>query len=195
MSDSMTVLLSGGMDAYANLYDVTIWIPKTGTSGGVYGGEEKAEYNVRALGFTPPELSVGEYTIAYKGVKLIRPNAKIVGEREFSIEYRHDANYTLFKELNTWKATVINPNAEGIITFGAFSKPVTDNPAMYGKVVVTAYKALTTSVTTPAAAAITWTFDQVICINVGSPAFTRAGNDATRITSKFMFLNYNCVNS
>jgi hypothetical protein len=184
MADSMSVLLTSGMDAFTNLYDVEIWLP---TSSGP-SMDTSESWSVRALGFNPPELSAEEYQVAYKGVKLTRYSAKISGTREFTLEFRNDSEFNLVKLLNEWKKKVVDPTLEGNINFGAFSTENTDANEMYGKVVVKAYKSDTSLVA--GTSGVTWTFDQVICTNIGSPAFSRAGAEPTRITAKFMFMDY-----
>jgi hypothetical protein len=176
----MSVLLTSGMDAFTNLYDVEITMP---------GESPDDSHSVRALSFTPPELVGGEYTVGYKGVKLTRLNAKITGAREFTIEFRSDADYLLLKALNEWKEKVVTATGEGDINFGVFAATTHD---AYGSVKVKAYKADSSlaEATTPG---VTWNFTEVICTNIGSPSFTRAGTDATRVSAKFMFMDYTIV--
>lgn len=181
--NSMSVLVSGGMDAFSNLYDVDIYFPDASSSQPStipYAGG-----SVRSMGFTPPELVVGEYTVAYKGVKITRPNAKITGAREFTIDFRSDSDYALLTQLNAWKNQVVDPTGEGEINFGTYAGGTTP---VYGKVVVTSYKA--NSTLTADSQAVVWTFTSVICTNIGSPSFTRQGIEPTRISAKFMFMDY-----
>lgn len=179
---SMSVMLTGGLDAFSNLYDVEILFPGASSTETL----PDASHSVRAMGFTPPELVVGEYPVSYKGVKITRPNAKITGSREFTIDFRSDADYVLLKKLNEWKNKVVDPTGEGQIMFGTYS---TESPSViYGQVTVKAYNSLTNLQADTVA--VTWTFKQVICTNIGSPSLTRSGNEPTKISAKFMFMDH-----
>jgi hypothetical protein len=182
---SMSVMLTGGLDAFSNLYDVLIKYPGA-TQAATASSVPLLEESVRVQGFTPPELTAGEYTVGYKGVKITRPNAKITGPREFTLDFRSDADYGILKKLNDWKNKVVDPTGQGEIHFGAYSAE--SGVPVYGEVTVKTYKALATL--TADTDAVVWTFKQVICTNIGSPSFTRSGNEPTKISAKFMFMDY-----
>jgi hypothetical protein len=184
MTSVITTLLDSGMDAYSNLYDVQIDFPTiTGITDSTYSS------SVRAMGFQPPELSLGEYNVSYKGLQLVRPTPKITGNRTFTIEFRLDANYTLYNNLLAWKHIWVNPSGEGNIQVGDGDGATT--PSQYGTIKVNCYRINTDidgySGSNSFGNAEVWTFYDVICSKVGTPNFQRAGTDPVTITSEFIF--------
>ncbi len=185
---NLTSLLNSGFDAFTNLYDVIITFPTNAELGEL----SNTTISVRALDFSPPELTVGTYQVDYKAIQLTRPNAKITGERTFDLGFRIDATYNLYKALLNWKHLFVDPSSEGNIKFGAYSNSaVTSDNANYGSIEVVGYNASGTlgDVADPTSdrTSIRWKFYDVFCLNVGSPSFTRAGSEAVTTTAKFYF--------
>ena len=197
MSGAITTLLTSGLDAFTNLYDVRITLPTgvTGKTGGGAADTATVIMSVRANSFTPPELYVGEYAVDYKAVNIKRPNTSIEGERKFSIEFRVDAEMNLIADLTAWKNLYVNPNGDGAINFGALSS-VGDLSDLvnYGKVEVVAYNASTSlsdvAAVTSDKVAAKWTFNQVMCMKIGAPVLSRDGADPMTITAEFLFGTY-----
>jgi len=71
-------------------------------------------FTFRALTVEIPEVSVGEYTIEYKSDTLVKPNGKITTPKEFSIEFRIDKYYALYKAFRTWNSAIVNPTTGGV---------------------------------------------------------------------------------
>ena len=190
---SITTLMTSGADAFNNLYDILITAP-TGID------DNQTSMSVRSMGFTPPELNIGEYQAKYKGVTITRPNAKIEGERKFTIDLRMDADYEIIKYLTKWKNKVVIPDGEGEIIYGSLSSSTLGSTAdaVTGSVAVNVYRA-STSLSEIADAEATpimqWKFYNVICVKIGAPAFSRGSSDPTKITAEFMFMDYDGPNT
>lgn len=60
--------------------------------------------------FDPPEESVGQYEINFRGVKIPKTNMTEGTTKEFSVDVRIDQNWQVFKDLHAWKALVYDPN-------------------------------------------------------------------------------------
>jgi len=185
---NLTSLLNSGFDAFTNLYDVKITFPTNAELGEL----SNTTISVRAMDFTPPELTVGTYQVDYKAIQLTRPNAKITGDRTFDLGFRIDATYDIYKALLRWKHLFVDPSSEGNIKFGAYSNStVTSDTENYGRIEVVGYNASGTlgDIADPTSdqTVIRWIFQDVFCLNVGSPSFTRAGSEAVTTTAKFYF--------
>jgi hypothetical protein len=184
---SITTLLNSGIDAFNNLYDVKITFP---TSLELRTTMSSNSVSVRALGFTPPELSLQTVQVDYKAIQLTRQVPKIVGDRTFTLEFRMDAEYDLYYNLAQWKHIWVDPSGESNVLVGGLGEPTF--PTNYGTVNVMAYSALTPvsgySDSTPQGTnAVTWDFFDVICSKIGTPTFTRAGADFVTVTAEFIF--------
>jgi hypothetical protein len=185
MATPITTLIASGIDAFSNLYDVRITLP---------GGDIKDAWSVRATNFSPPELTHGTYDVDYKIIQIKRPNALIEGDRKFTIEFRLDAGYQLYRDFTTWKNLWVDPTNGGSIQFGALSYAGATGSGMYGLVEVVAYKSsgassgISTVQSSPVGAK--WNFKDVICMKVGSPTLAREGADAATISADFIFGEY-----
>lgn len=187
MSAPVTSLIASGLDAFSNLYDVRITIP------GNLPTTTLEARSVRATNFSPPELTVGFYDVDYKIIQIKRPNSTIEGDRKFTIEFRMDAEYALYRDLLAWKNMFVDPTDEGSITFGALSGPLVS--ANYGTVEVVTYKASSNSedisgTTGDTMIGAKWNFSNVICMKVGQPVFSREGTDPATISADFIFGEY-----
>jgi hypothetical protein len=197
---TITTLLNSGIDAFNNLFDVIITLPTTlktinfTDAIGTTGGYDQTSFSVRAMGFTPPELSLGTTQVDYKAIQLTRQTPKITGDRTFTIEFRVDATYNLYYQLSYWKHIWMDPSGEGNVQIGVGD--ILDNATKYGKISVTAYAASTplsgygdTSSTTNNA--LSWDFFDVICSKIGTPTFARSGSDFVTVTAEFIFGRFN----
>lgn len=198
---NLTTLLSSGIDAFNNLWDVLITFP-TNVSNSSFGlalvgsTGNMAPYSVRANDFTPPELDVATYTVNYKGVELSRPNAKFNGAREFDLQFRMDASYNLLQDLLAWKHLFFDPSGEGNIEFGALSADnVTTDTKNYGMIQVIGYDSSTelgnmtdlSNITEQNIAAVVYTYMDVVCMRAGTPPWQRSGSDAATVSAHFIF--------
>jgi len=193
MDGTLTTLLSSGMDAFTNLWDVLITFPTNIQSNLKLGNATNAgAYSVRAIGFQPPELSAMTYQVDYKAISLTRPQAKFEGERSFTLEFRLDADYNLLYDLLSWKHIFFDPSGEANMQFGGLSKSnVTTDKANYGQIQVFGYdSSIDLSSFSDASGAnkqISWTFMDVACMKVGTPNYQRASTDAVTVTTNFIF--------
>jgi hypothetical protein len=196
MDGTLTTLLSSGIDAFTNLWDITLTLPpqissKLAVGSGV--GNGTGAYSVRAVGFTPPELTVTTYTVDYKAIQLTRPNTKFEGDRTFTIEFRLDAAYNLYYDLMSWKHIWFDPSGEANINFGGLAgASVTGDQNNYGAVSVYGYNSSTNTLsafsdTSSTTGAVAWSFFDVICMKVGTPSFQRQNSDALTTTATFLF--------
>lgn len=193
MDGNLTTLLSSGIDAFNNLWDVLITFPTNVTQTLPPLGNP-APYSVRANDFTPPELDVATYTVNYKGVELSRPNAKFNGAREFDLQFRMDASYNLLQDLLAWKHLFFDPSGEGNIEFGALSAPTaTTDPKNYGMIQVIGYNSstqlgnMTDLSNIQNIAAVIYTYMDVVCMRAGTPPWQRSGSDAVTVSAHFIF--------
>jgi len=60
-----------------------------------------------------PETALGTYEYDYKSVKIVKPNGKDDTAREFSIEFRVDKYYAVYKAFKAWSAALMNPVTGG----------------------------------------------------------------------------------
>jgi len=172
----MTSLISSGADAFNNLFDVTIDGIDT----------------IRCMGFTPPEGELKTYNVSYMGVSIPKFGAKIDLKREFTIEFREAENYGVLQTLTTWKNSIAIPTGDGDILYGGLAGA--GRTAAEKTVTVKAYKSGTSdslAAIAPATPGLTWTFNRVLCIGTGKPAYTRSGGDKPlTIEAKFIFATY-----
>jgi len=71
-------------------------------------------FTFRATTVEIPEISVGEYQIEYKSETLVKPNGKITTPKEFTIEFRIDKYYNLYKAFKLWNNAIANPDTGGV---------------------------------------------------------------------------------
>lgn len=174
-----SVLVNATGDAMDNIYDILIDWPwaNTGTNGAVSTGAEAAA-SYRANGFNIPEPKTKTYDVSWRGVTVKKVAAGIELVRTFKLTFRLDANYALYQKFIAWKKVTGDINTSGVantesalgriqvIAPGAeynsmsWSTPTAENDN--DNMVSTALSSTTNLV---------WTFEDVQCINVGSPKF------------------------
>lgn len=179
MANSILTLLNSSYDSFSNLYSVVI-NPPSGVTG--------LDGDIRILNFQPPTLALGEYATHYKTVSLPRFNAQITGEREFTLKFRVDADWTIYNSLKSWRDKFVKLSADQI-NFGMHNN-LTTNSTNYGRIVVKAMKATPTGLADSGvedANKIEWTFKQVILYDLVDPVFNRESSTPIEITAKFLF--------
>jgi hypothetical protein len=112
-------LVNSGADLLKNMYDVKIYFPSTS------GQPEDNPFlsypiTVRAKGFNIPDVEVGTYDIKYHGVGIKRPNATLVGDRQFEIGFREDAAFDLRRRFSAWMMAVGDPVTGGVSNAAQF---------------------------------------------------------------------------
>ncbi len=116
MDGMITTLFNTGVDAFTNIWDIAITFPKR-----ISSTLTSSNMSVRALGFTPPELYLNTVPVDYMGVTVQKPVPKIQGNKTFTIEFRLDANYNVYKYLGEWKRLWADPSGEGIVSNSAYA--------------------------------------------------------------------------
>lgn len=91
---------------------------------------------VRCITVEIPEVSVGEYEYDYKSEKIVKPNGKITTPKEFTIEFRIDKYYNLYKAFKTWNNAIVSPTSGGVATdsnngLSAIRIPITISTGTY----------------------------------------------------------------
>lgn len=187
MSNNIQLLLNSGFDAFSNLYDVEIRVPQL-----IQGEIDTfiaSTYMIRAQDFKPPTLALGEYKTSFKTVDLIRLNAQFVGEREFSIKVRIDANWVLYEDIKKWKNLYYQIKNDEV-KLGLYSDGTSAN--FYGSVKVLGYKSNTESLTSTGTRDETlyWNFDNVMLYDIIEPTFNRSQSEPITVECKFIFGEY-----
>lgn len=172
-----SVLVNATGDAMENIFDIMVNWP---WGNGGSGAEAAASY--RADGFEVPEPKTKTYAVTWLGVTVQKVAAGIDLERKFSITYRLDANYALYQKFIAWKKLTGDVNTSG----------VANTESALGKIQVIApgaeYNSMSWSTPTKESAEdnmlstalqnttnLVWTFEDVQCINVGTPKFVNSG--------------------
>ena len=60
-----------------------------------------------------PETAIGVYEYDYKSEKIVKPNGKNDTAKEFSVEFRIDKYYNVYKAFKAWSAALVNPVTGG----------------------------------------------------------------------------------
>jgi hypothetical protein len=112
-------LVNSGADLLKNMYDINIYFPSTA---GTPSDNPFLAYpiTVRASGFKVPDIEVGTYDIKYHGVGIKRPNATLVGDRTFDLEFREDAAFDLRRRFSAWMMAVGDPVTGGVSNAAQF---------------------------------------------------------------------------
>ncbi len=131
LKTQVQALLAEGGDAQSNLFDISITYPEIisnppGSLGGLSGllpsSASVQTDSIRAGGFTPPQFKVETYNNKYltSSATLVKP--EITGERKFSIEFRVDAFYQIYKKFSIWRNAFYSPET-GLIDHTRYSDP------------------------------------------------------------------------
>lgn len=88
----LEALVAASADAQSNLYEISF----TGL-GGLANADSLLK--VRCDDFTPPEVSQEKYDVKYVTATIPRPRAAVNVTRNFTLNFRVDANYEAYKAL------------------------------------------------------------------------------------------------
>lgn len=101
-------IFSAGDDAISFEYQVSFGpIPYLDTAGPI---------NLRCTTVEIPEHVTGEYEYRYKSERIVKPNGQIETAKEFSVEFRIDKYYLLYKAFLAWNNGIVNPVTGGAAT-------------------------------------------------------------------------------
>lgn len=95
-------LISASSDAQGNLYEVSF------TGGNLT--DENNSLKIRVDNFTPPETSQKNYQVKYLTASIDRPAAQVTTAKNFSLDFRVDANYNAYKALLKQQKLTFNPS-------------------------------------------------------------------------------------
>lgn len=98
----INTLVSVGNDAQGHLYEVVF-------DGGVLA-DMATDLSVRCGGFTPPAIKQEAYTVKYITAYIDRPKAKVDVTRTFSLTFRMDDNWALYKALCEQAKVTFDPS-------------------------------------------------------------------------------------
>jgi hypothetical protein len=120
----------GVIDTAFNLGDDSLYYEYQISLGPIPYLPDPTGFAFRATTVEIPEFSVGEYTIEYKSDTLVKPNGKITTPKEFSIEFRIDKYYLLYRAFKLWNNSIVNPvtgavTMDSIAGVSTFRTPIT----------------------------------------------------------------------
>ena len=94
-------LIGASADAQNNLWEADF------TGGNLT--DVNTSLKVRCDSFTPPEISQEKYDVKFVTASIPRPAAKVKVNRTFSLSFRVDANYEVYKALLTQQKYTFSP--------------------------------------------------------------------------------------
>ena len=96
-------LVTTAGDAYSNLYIAQFL-------GGVFNAQSISEgMSVRCDGFTPPSIDQPSYQVRFINEHIDRPSTKVNVTRNFSLTFRVDANYAVYKAICQQRDITFDP--------------------------------------------------------------------------------------
>ncbi len=103
LNNSLVSLFEASDDAQSNLFELSF-------SGLLTSADESVlqRLTVRTDNFTAPETSQGTYKVNFANVSIDRPASKVEVNRQFSFDFRVDANYSLYRTLLYQQSLVFN---------------------------------------------------------------------------------------
>jgi len=186
---NITTIIDAGADAFTNLFDVLITFPTNSATKDFNTTNNQDKIAVRIADFPFPTINLETYPISYKSITLKRFKPKIIGARKLSLNIRMDDKWDIYNKFKTWKTLYSNVTTSEI-TFSNFLKSSTDVSA-YGQIEVRAYNSNTALSDVVGSSAVTsapvWKFEQVACVNIEEPAFTRASAEPIMLKVEFLF--------
>lgn len=105
----VTALLGAGADAMSNLYDMNLTVPQwvlDRAQLSAPGAEPTTQLQLRAKGFTPPEIKPQTYEVKFKSVAIERVKTQLDFKRRTEVEFRLDSVYDLYRLFKAWQSGV-----------------------------------------------------------------------------------------
>lgn len=200
----VTELLKAGADAMSNMFDVQIIFPEDLQS---QLGPDISMLRIRAKGFEPPVFNVKTYEVKYKTISITRPATQLEGSRTFSLSFRVDAYYSIYKALKMWASRIgtgstgyasnalwgdasESPNGVlGTVRVAALSTPVImdSGDPFFAQGVNTGYFSSQNSETSPH---LVWEFYDVWLQKLEEPKYSMDDASALEVQATFFFGNY-----
>lgn len=197
METHVNTLISAGADAMTNMFEVHFTLPsglftpvppQAGIASQRVSGESMAtSLMVRTDGFTPPTPSQVTYTNHWKTVSVDRPATKINLDRTFSITFRVDAYYSVYKTLLRWQSKTMQ------VSDGFASNSLASTNL--GTVEVKAAEGLVDSLSdvddnTALSTETSWKFEDAWIESITPPTYGTSSADPAKVTAKFRFGKY-----
>ena len=186
MPDYVSTLISSGLDAFTNLYDIEISLPTLLTAAlptsirNTLPTDVPALLKLRVQDFQGPQPKLAQYQTDYQTIQITRPAPMMEFDRRFDLNFRLDTNYVIYHVLKQWSFLYHDALNGGInLPHGKV-----DNGSLLGSMRVSAYTPNTMET------ALLWGYDGMFCNKVTDPPFTRAGTEPITITASFMFFEY-----
>jgi hypothetical protein len=188
---NMVPLINAGPDAFSNLFDVRITFPTLVVASPT--PDFRNSISVRIKDFPFPTFNPQPYNVSYKSVTLKRFAPKIEMNRKLTLNFRLDSQWDIYRAFKSWKSLYVDESTSNIKFSNYISTPgILTN---YGKIEVVSYVGNQNLNTfeAPLASANNgpkWSFNQVACMNVNEPEFTRDTANPLSLSVEFMFGQY-----
>lgn len=192
MKTHITELLGAGADAMTNMYEVAFTMP-TGTALSV-DATQTAKLRIRADAFNPPADSQQTYEVHWKTVALTRPATKIIMDRVFTITFRVDANYDLYRTLLKWKGLTSagsvgyasqEMNTLGSVTVSALASTISNPKMVAGK--TSDAPDIKGAASASGGKVILWKYNDVWIETITNPEFSTESAEPAKVTATFRF--------
>ena len=192
MANTITTLIGAGHDAFTNLYDVEITLPNALANSTVglvdeeFLGETFTSKILTRIGnFQPPASSLGEYQTFYQSGSITRQNAKIAVDRVIQLPIRLDGSYDLYRIFKKWQGLYIGANQADY----RLPNPNIDYD-YFGSIALKSFNSESNPVS-PVTGSLeeraTWYFENVVCTEVGEPAFARGSTNPIEVQVSFLY--------
>jgi len=190
MANNISTLITAGLDAFVNLYDVEVVlpmnIPSTDLADKTFapGDAQVSKIKTRVGNFQPPDSSLGTYPQYYQSASITRQNAKIALTRTITLPFRVDGSYDLYRVLKSWQALYLGTNQ------GDYRLPDISEPNYFGNIIVYGYSSQTNTtgpVTGDLTSKVQWDFDNVMCIDVAEPQLGRDSANPIEVSATFLY--------
>jgi len=153
-------------DAMLNQYEILF-------PNGIPGGGDANLLKLRAdQQFEMPQEMVEEYTIEYQGIKIPKTSSKEGTDKKFTIQFRLDSNWSVYRALYAWKNLVQDGNTGASGTEAQTRVPMLFNH--YGPNKQLAYSIR---------------FNDVKLLSLKGGSFDHTSADPARVEAEFIYLS------
>ena len=104
-----SVLMTSTGDAMDNIFDVMVGWPTA-----LESGAPAAAASYRCKEFTVPKASTPTHNVSWHGVTVKKVSSGIKLERSQKLQFRYDANYSLYMRFKAWKRITGDVNTSGV---------------------------------------------------------------------------------
>lgn len=105
---SIDTIYNSGLDALANLFEVSIDLSSNTEVSKLFGDNIKNELIFRIQNFSVPSSEVSTYEVNWGPWTFDRPSGKISQNREISMDIRVDKRYEIYQGFVNWKNAIQN---------------------------------------------------------------------------------------